>query len=86
MLYKVCPMFDSFVIVIRAMTSGVQGNFIMLTCPCDVHPLTPHFYIANVGFTRVYTEAVLTCTHNLCLSKNKKNVDSFRLKIIILQL
>ena len=24
------------------------------TSPCNEHPLTPHFYIAKVGFTRVY--------------------------------
>ena len=27
---------------------------IMLTCPCNVHPLTPHFYIVKVGFKGVY--------------------------------
>ena len=39
----------------------VQGNYfsivptvlgnIMLTYPCNVHPLTPHFYIVKMGFT-----------------------------------
>ena len=28
--------------------------FIMITCPCNEHPLTPHLYIEKVGFTRVY--------------------------------
>ena len=28
--------------------------FIMLTCPCNVHPITPHFYIVKLGFTGVY--------------------------------
>ena len=30
--------------------------FIMLTCPCNVHPLTPHFYIyaLKLGFTWVF--------------------------------
>ena len=27
---------------------------IMQTCPCIVHPLTPHFYIVELGFTGVY--------------------------------
>ena len=27
---------------------------ISITCPCNEHPLTPHFYIEKVGFTRVY--------------------------------
>ena len=26
----------------------------MLTCPWNVYPLTPHFYIVKVGFTGVY--------------------------------
>ena len=26
----------------------------MLTCPCYVHPLIPHFYIVKLGFTGVY--------------------------------
>ena len=25
-----------------------------ITCPCDLHPLTPHFYIVKLGFTGVY--------------------------------
>ena len=34
-----------------------KGGFqwiIRITCPCNEHPLTPHFYIEKVGFTRVY--------------------------------
>ena len=27
---------------------------IMITCPCYVYPLTPHFYIVKLGFTGVY--------------------------------
>ena len=27
---------------------------IMITCPCDVDPLTPHFYIVKLGFTGVF--------------------------------
>ena len=41
---------------------GVSGGFpgvlpfhpIRLTCPCNVYPLTPHFYIVKLGFTGVY--------------------------------
>ena len=29
---------------------GVRG-VIRITCPCDVYPLTPHFYIVKLGFT-----------------------------------
>ena len=28
--------------------------YIMLTCPCIIYPLTPHFYIVKLGFTGVY--------------------------------
>ena len=27
---------------------------IIITCPCNVYPLTPHFYIVKLGFTGVY--------------------------------
>ena len=67
---------------------------IMNTCPCDVDPLTPHFYIVKLGFTGVFiffllifalkhrlwvlvrtaAEVVLTCTHDLVLSTNKKKI------------
>ena len=59
--------------------------YIMLICPCNVYPLTPHFYIVKQRFTGVFifsyfcsknklwvlfrTEAVLTCTHNLCFEQ-----------------
>ena len=26
----------------------------MKTCPCNVYPLEPHFYIAKMGFVGVY--------------------------------
>ena len=29
-------------------------NYIMLTCPCNEDPLTPHFLIVKFGFTGVY--------------------------------
>ena len=28
-------------------------KFIMLTCPCNEHPLTPHFHILKLGYTGV---------------------------------
>ena len=41
--------------------ASIQSNqhydfaaFMMLTCPCNVDPLTPHFYIVKLGFTVVY--------------------------------
>ena len=32
----------------------INPVFIMLTCQCNVDPLTPHFYIVKLGFTGVY--------------------------------
>ena len=34
-------------------TVGLR-NCIMITCPCNVDPLTPQFYIVKLGFTVVY--------------------------------
>ena len=31
---------------------------IMLTFPCNVHPLTPHFYVVKLGFTGVYMSII----------------------------
>ena len=59
--------------------------FIMLTCPCNVYPLTPHFYIVNVGAYRgihyfltfalkhILWVLVRTCTHNICFELKYEN-------------
>ena len=31
-----------------------SASDIRITCPCDLYPLTPHFYIVKLGFTGVY--------------------------------
>ena len=36
-------------------TCPSNGDIIMLTCPCNVDPLTPHFYIVKLGVTAVYS-------------------------------
>ena len=41
----------------------LQYFIIMLTCPCNVHPLTPHFYIVKLGFTGVYIIFLLLLYH-----------------------
>ena len=51
----------------------------MLTCLCNVYPLTPHFYIVKLGFTGVYIFSYFCYV----LSKNKKNITIFHLKIIV---
>ena len=35
-------------------TITVNGQNIMQTCPCDLYPLTPHFYIMKLGCIGVY--------------------------------
>ena len=50
------------------------------TCPCNVYPLKPHFYIVKLGYAGVYHFFLfllqnidcgysLTCTHNLCFEQ-----------------
>ena len=48
---------------------------IMLTCPCNVYPITPHFYIVKLGFTGVYIIFLL--------SKNMNIVKKIQPKIVI---
>ena len=63
--------------------------FIRITCLCDLYTFAPHFYIVKEGFTRVYIFLIFALKHRLCvpmiyvLSKNKKNITIFHLKIII---
>ena len=75
----------------------------MLTCPCNVYLLTPHFYIVKLGFTKgIHYFLIFALKHILwilvrtvslrrflrvptinVLSKNKKNITFFHLKILI---
>ena len=48
------PVNTSFIIDVKMGFDEVYSYFIMLTCPCYVHPLTLHFYIVKLGFTGVY--------------------------------
>ena len=59
----------------------------------NVHPLTPHFVIVKLGFTGVYIFFLfllqnIDCGYSLVptingLSKNKKNINKFHLKMNI---
>ena len=65
------------------------------TCPCKVYPLEPHFYVAKLGYAGVYLVFLfllqnIDCGYSLehvptiyVLSKNKKNIKKFLLKIFI---
>ena len=39
-----------------------RQNTIMLTCPCNALPITPHFIIVKLGFTGVYIISVFFCS------------------------
>ena len=43
---------------VQVMMSGssmaIFDQYTMLTCPCDVYPLTPHIYTVKLGFTGVF--------------------------------
>ena len=75
-------------------TSGV----IRITCPCNVYPLIPHFYIVKLGYAGVYLFFLfllqnIDCGYSLepprrggsiyVLSKNKKNIKIFPVKFFI---
>ena len=41
---------------VEGQAHGLHHPSIMLTCPCNVDPLTPFFYIVKFGSTRVYLD------------------------------
>ena len=66
----------------------------MITCPCSEHPITPHFYNSKTRVYRgIHDFLIFALKHRLrrflrvlttyVLSKNKKNIKIFQLKIII---
>ena len=60
----------------------------MLTCLCNVDPLTFHFYIAKVGFTGVYFFLIFAPNHRLWVHVRTaalKNIKKFKLKLVIFQ-
>ena len=56
----------------------------MVTYPCNVDPLTTHFYIVKLGFTGVDIIFLFLPTIYV-LIKNKKNITPFHLKIPFLK-
>ena len=41
----------------------IRMKRIRKTCPCDLYPLTPHFYIVKLGFTGVYFFLIFALKH-----------------------
>ena len=66
---------------------------IRITCPCNVYPLIPHFYIAKLGYAGECLFFLILLQNIDCgyplepprrakiLSKNKKNIKNLLLKI-----
>ena len=70
--------------------NGIIKIYITKTCIYNFDPLKPHFYIVKLGFTGVYiiflisaqkhrlwAEAVLTSTYNLCFEQKYEKHRSF---------
>ena len=69
------------------------SRYIRITWPCNVYPLIPHFYLVKLGYAGVYLFFLfllqnIDCVYSLepvptiyVLSKNKKNIIFFLLKI-----
>ena len=69
-----------------SVTHQESPHYITKTCPCNEHPLTPHFYIVKLGFTGVYIIFLfllqnIGCgysleprTHNLCFEQKNETL------------
>ena len=44
---------DPLYLPTKTKAEAMSISSIMLTCPCNVDPLTPHFYIVKLGSTGV---------------------------------
>ena len=51
----------------------IRSLHIMITCPCNVDPLTPHFSIVKFGFTGVYI-ILLFCSKTYIVGTSKNRV------------
>ena len=68
-----------------------RGSHITLTCPCNLYPRIPHFYITKLGYAGVILFLIFVSKHRLwvlvrvptiyVLSKNKKNKKKNLMKI-----
>ena len=61
---------------------NIQGEVsaqlnIMQTSPCNEYPLTPHFYIFELGFTRVYIFLIFALKHRLWVLVRTASVRRF---------
>ena len=42
------------VFMFKLRSGNLSSTAIKKTCPCNVYPLEPHFYIAKLGYAGVY--------------------------------
>ena len=40
-------------------------SYIRKTCPCNVYPLEPHFYIVKLGFAGIFLLKNIDCGYSL---------------------
>ena len=52
-------------ILLRADKIFFNYHHIRITRPCDLYPLTPHFYIVKLGCTGVYIFLIFALKHRL---------------------
>ena len=84
--------FKSFKVICTILKVGLPArakHCITKTCPCNEYPRIPHYYIAKQGYAGVYLFFLFLLQNIDCgytiyvLSKNKKNIENFLLKIFI---
>ena len=78
---RFCQCFDDSISQCQFSCTIRRNVHIRITCPCNVYPLVPHFYIEKTGVCRgipiflIFAPKhrlwvlVLTCTHNLCFEQ-----------------
>ena len=54
MFYSPVSVYDSVGNSVDMLSDRSVVTPIRKTCPCNVYPLKPHFYIVNLGFAGVY--------------------------------
>ena len=86
-----CTFANLFILSVQSRIGTCLLINIRKTCPCNVYPLKPHFYIAKLGYAGVYLFFLvllqnIDCGHSLepprvptinVLSKTMKNIKFF---------
>ena len=57
--------FKDFVNTLATIKVDEVGILIRITCPSNVHPLIPHFYIAKLGYAGAYLFFLIFLLQNI---------------------